>query len=580
MNRFTLVAAMVVVVFLSTSPAVAQDFVPVTDSMLQNPDPADWLMWRRTLNSWGYSPLDQIDRDNVDQLRLVWTRGLSEGIQEGTPLVYDGVMYFPNPADVVEAFDAATGDFKWRYQREWPDDLMDYLPVPSINRNLAIYGNVIIDTSADDYVFALDALTGELAWETLILDYQVNGAQQTSGPIIADGKIISGRGCEPEGGPDACIITAHDATTGEELWRTRTIPAPGEPGDETWGDVAFEDRWHVGTWMVPSYDPELGLIYIGTSVTSPAPKFALGGNEFDYLYHNSTLALNADTGEIEWYYQHLVDHWDLDHPFERLIVDTAVSPDASEVDWISPNIQPGETRRVLTGIPGKTGLVYTLDRETGEFLWARPTVTQTVIQNIDGETGEVMVNPEMLFTEVGQEMVVCPTTSGGKGFPAGAYSPLNNTMYYPLQNTCMSTTAIMDAPSLQSLYGIRNVAMIAPGSENIGTVQAISAETGRIVWKREQNAGAMSLITTGSGLLFGGDSNGRFRAFDQNTGEVLWETNLGSAVTGYPATFAVDGRQYVAISTGTSLVTGGLNRMAELQPSAANNIFVFALPER
>ena len=527
MNRFTLVAAMVVVVLLSTSPAVAQDFVPVTDSMLQNPDPADWLMWRRTLNSWGYSPLDQIDRDNVEQLRLVWTRGLSEGIQEGTPLVYDGVMYFPNPADVVEAFDAATGDFKWRYQREWPDDLMDYLPVPSINRNLAIYGNVIIDTSADDYVFALDALTGELAWETLILDYQVNAAQQTSGPIIADGKIISGRGCEPEGGPDACIITAHDATTGEELWRTRTIPAPGEPGDETWGDVAFEDRWHVGTWMVPSYDPELGLIYIGTSVTSPAPKFALGGNEFDYLYHNSTLALNADTGEIEWYYQHLVDHWDLDHPFERLIVDTAVSPDASEVDWISPNIQPGETRRVLTGIPGKTGLVYTLDRETGEFLWARPTVTQTVIQNIDGETGEVRVNPEMLFTEVGQEMVVCPTTSGGKGFPAGAYSPLNNTMYYPLQNTCMSTTAIMDAPSLESLYGIRNVAMIAPGSENIGTVQAISAETGRIVWKREQNAGAMSLITTGSGLLFGGDSNGRFRAFDQNTGEVLWETNLG-----------------------------------------------------
>ena len=578
MNRFTLVAAMVVAVLLSTSPAVAQDFVPVTDSMLQNPDPADWLMWRRTLNSWGYSPLDQIDRDNVDQLRLVWTRGLSEGIQEGTPLVYDGVMYFPNPADVIEALDAATGDFKWRYQREWPDDLMDYLPVPSINRNLAIYGNVIIDTSADDYVFALDALTGELAWETLILDYQVNAAQQTSGPIIADGKIISGRGCEPEGGPDACIITAHDATTGEELWRTRTIPAPGEPGDETWGDVAFEDRWHVGTWMVPSYDPELDLIYVGTSVTSPAPKFALGGNEFDYLYHNSTLALNADTGEIEWYYQHLVDHWDLDHPFERLIVDTAVSPDPSEVDWISPNVQPGETRRVLTGIPGKTGLVYTLDRETGEFLWARPTVTQTVIQDIDGETGEVMVNPEMLFTEVGQEMVVCPTTNGGKGFPAGAYSPLNNTMYYPLQNTCMSTTAIMDAPSLQSLYGIRNVAMIAPGSENIGTVQAISAETGRIVWKREQPAGAMSLITTGSGLLFGGDSNGRFRAFDQNTGEVLWETNLGSAVTGYPATFAVDGRQYVAISTGTSLVSGGLNRMAELQPSAANNIFVFALP--
>ena len=247
--------------------------------MLQNPDPADWLMWRRTLDSWGYSPLDQINRTNVGRLRMVWTRGLAPGIQEGTPLVHDGVMFMPNPLDVVQAIDAATGDLMWEYRRQLPADLGKFLPFPAINRNLAIYGNTIIDTSADDFVFALDATTGKLVVGDADPRLPEARAQQTSGPIIANGKVISGRGCEPKGGPDACVITAHDARTGKELWRTRTIPTPGEPGDETWGDVPFESRCHVGTWMVPSYDPELNLIYIGTSVTSPAPKFLLGGND-------------------------------------------------------------------------------------------------------------------------------------------------------------------------------------------------------------------------------------------------------------------------------------------------------------
>ena len=196
--------------------------------------------------------------------------------------------------------------------------------------------------------------------------------------------MYSGRSCDPRGGPHACVITAHDAATGEELWRTRLIPGPGEPGDETWGDVPFEERGHVGSWMVPSVDPELNLVYVGTSVTSPAPKFMLGGADLTHLYHNSTLALHGDTGEIVWHYQHMNDHWDLDHPFERLLVDTSVRPNAAAVSWINPRIEPGEERRVLTGIPGKTGIVYTLDRETGEFLWATPTITQNVVSGIDG----------------------------------------------------------------------------------------------------------------------------------------------------------------------------------------------------
>ena len=391
-------------------------FVPVTDAMLQAPAPEDWLMWRRTLDGWGYSPLDQIDTDNVGDLRLVWSRGLHPGSQQATPIAYGGVLYVPNPRDVIQAIDAATGDLIWEHRREVPEDIEDYVigVLAEINRSLAIYDRTIIDTSVDEHVFALDAVTGELAWETEILDYRTHPANQTSGPIIADGKVVSGRSCTPRGGPDACVIVAHDAATGEELWRRRTIPAPGEPGDETWGGVPFEERKHVGAWMVPSYDPALELVYIGTSVTSPAPKFFIGGADLAHLYHNSTLALDANSGEIRWYYQHLNDHWDLDHPYERLLVDTAVAPDPDHVSWINPRLRLGEVRQVLTGIPGKTGVVYTLDRATGEFLWATPTVTQNVISSIDGATGDVSENAELVFSSVGQDVLACPHAVGGK----------------------------------------------------------------------------------------------------------------------------------------------------------------------
>ncbi len=564
--------------FPTTAVAQSSDtFVPVTDAMLQEPDADDWLMWRRTLNGWGYSPLEQIDRDSVGDLQLVWSRGLADGSNQGTPLVYDGVMYMPNPGDTIQAIDAVSGDLRWEYRRSLPEDLYEHVTrgLSQINRNIAIYGTQIIDTSADDYVFALDATTGDLAWEQEILDYTTLPAHQSSGPIIANGKIISGRGCMPEAGPDACVITAHDAITGDELWRRRTIPAPGEPGDETWGGIPDEDRRHVGAWMVPSYDPVLNLIYIGTSVTSPAPKFLLGGVNNTHLYHNSTLALDADTGEIAWYYQHLNDHWDLDHPFERLLVDTAVAPAASAVSWINPRIQPGEERRVVTGIPGKTGIVYTLDRETGEFLWATPTVTQNVINSIDGATGAVAVNAEVVFTGEGQEVMACPTWHGGKDWEAGAYSPVTNTMYFPLRHTCGRMVATADV----GWYALTVRTQLTPGVRQLGTIQAISVETGETRWTHDQPAFPMSLVATGGGLIFGGDANGRFKALDQDTGEVLWEVNIGSPVTGFPVSYAVNGRQYVAVSTGRSLNTGALGRLTpELRPSTGNTLFVFALP--
>ena len=572
----------------------SNSFPPVTDAMLQDPAPSDWLMWRRTLDSWGYSPLAEVNRDNVDQLRMVWTRGLATGTGEITPLAYDGVLYVPQANDVIEAIDALTGDQIWDYGRDHPEGLYDYVGFNARNnRNVAIFDNLIINTSDDGFVFALDAQTGETVWETEVFDYKVNTGTHSAGPIIADGRVISGRSCRskptyPGGGPEACFVAAHDALTGVELWRRQLIPAPGEPGYETWGDVPYEQRQHVGSWMPASYDPELKLIIIGTSVTSPAPKFFLGGVEEDHLYHNSTLALELDTGEIRWYYQHLNDHWDLDHPFERLLVDTAVAPDPDEVEWINPNLEAGEVRKVITGIPGKTGVVYTLDRETGEFLWATPTVFQNVITNIDGVTGEVILNEEVIFRENEQIVFVCPHLLGGRDWEAGAYSPLTNNMYYGLRNNCadMMATADFETPrdnqlaneiisGQQAIYSLAARARLTPGEENSGTVRAINAETGRTEWLYEQRAGTVSYVATGGRLVFGGDVNGRFRAHDDETGEILWEINLGAEVVGYPISYAVDGKQYVAVNTGRGL--GGVGT-PEIRPSGGTNLFIFALP--
>ena len=568
----------------------AREFMPVTDAMLQDPAPADWPMWRRTLDGWGYSPLDQVNRDNVGELQMAWSRALPQGTQEVTPLAYGGVVYMPTLTDIIQALDATNGDLIWEYRRDLPDDVYEFVGGNARSmRNIAIYDRQIINISDDDYAYALDVETGDVVWETRIFDYQETPAGHSSGPIIADGRVISGRSCRPRGGPESCVLVAHDARTGEELWRRRTVPAPGEPGDETWGGVPYERRVHVGSWIPASYDPELRLIFQGTSVTSPAPKFMLGGVENTHLYHNSTLALDVETGEIRWFYQHLNDHWDLDHPFERLLVDTAVAPDPDAVSWINPRIQPGEVRRVVTGVPGKTGVVYTLDRETGEFLWATPTVSQNVINDIDGATGAVTENAEVTFTALGQEVLACPTWAGGKDWEAGAYSPLTNTMYMPLRNTCARMLATDDVRSERAraltaggqggleIYALAARHQITPGEDQLGTVYAVSAETGRTVWLHEQRAATMSVMATGGGLVFGGDVNGRFRALDQETGAVLWEINLGSPVVGFPITYAVDGRQYVAVNTGAG---GGINlRMTpELRPSVGSVLFVFALP--
>jgi alcohol dehydrogenase (cytochrome c) len=558
-------------------PAAAakdNDFVPVTDKMLQNPAAGDWLNWRRTPDGWAFSPLDQINKKNVAKLAQAWTAPMGSGPQEATPLVYRGVMYVPNRGDYIQAFDGKAGTLLWEYKRKFPEGMQG-----GTNRSMAIWGETLIDAGGDNQIYAVDARTGALVWETPVHEPKVR-AHATSGPLIANSKIITGRQCQPDATFEGCVITAHDAKTGKELWRTHTIPQPGEPGDETWGNVPMEQRWHVGTWMVPSFDPVLNKIYIGTSVTIPAAKFQLGGVDKQHLYHDSTLALDPASGKIVWYYQHLIDHWDLDHPFERILVDTKVAPKKGDVAWINPRIKAGERRKVVTGIPGKSGIVYTLDRETGEFLWARPTIFQNVVKNIDGATGKVTDDPERVYTHKDQTIMVCPGMNGGKNWPAGAYSPRTNAMYMPMQNQCMNATTEADGRDPKLVYGLKQEQILSPGATGQGTIWAISAETGEVLWKREQRAGVMSMVATGGGLVFGGDVAGNFTAYDEKTGEVLWQHNVGSPISGYPVVYAVGGKEYVAVTTGSSAVYNNGKRFApEVMPDKTDSaVFVFALP--
>ena len=364
MKRFCLLAnGIVLAVTLGVADANAQmtDFRPVTDEVLRNPSDADWLQWRRTYDGWAYSPLEQINRENVRSLQLVWSRALNPGQVELIPLVYAGVMYIPHPGGIVEAVDATTGDLIWQYRRDPPEGRGGQ----SGTRNIAIYDDKIFFAApSDGFLVALDARTGAVVWETLIEE----AARHSSGPIVVGGKVLTGRACSTgtaglEGG---CFIAAHDAQTGEELWRRFTIARPGEPGGDSWGGLPLEDRWHVSVWMPGTYDPELDLVYWGTGVPGPYTAIARGfGGEYqgDLLYSNSTLALNPGTGEIVWYYQHLPgDDLDMDHVHERILIDTTFEP-SDELEWYNP-AAAGEERKVLW-VAGKAGTQFVLDRETG-----------------------------------------------------------------------------------------------------------------------------------------------------------------------------------------------------------------------
>src|SRR5205823_4134488 len=350
-----------VIVAQAPPPAVPLPFTPVTQKMLENPSPEDWLMFSRTYDAQRYSPLKQIDKQNVGQLKMVFNFDMPAGSTETIPLVHDGVMYVTLPSGAVRALDAATGVTIWEYKRPGNGGR---------SKTLGIFQDLILYTSPDSYVVGIDARTGEMRWQS-----KVETRGNSSGPLVVDGKVISGGSCG--GNRNNCFISAHDALTGKELWRFYTTPAPGEPGDESWGGADVKNR-QASTWGLPgAYDPVRKMLYWGVANPMPDQRSARHNGNPDAvsrtapadLYSNSTIALNPDTGKLAWYYQHLPgDDWDMDINHEKTLIHTVLAPDPKHVKWINPAVRRNRERDVAI-TAGEGGGIWVNDRATGEFLW-------------------------------------------------------------------------------------------------------------------------------------------------------------------------------------------------------------------
>ncbi|NKB32473.1 MAG: PQQ-binding-like beta-propeller repeat protein [Pseudomonadales bacterium] len=562
------------------------DYESVTDEMLQNPSAEQWLSWRGTPRSWGYSPLDQIDTDNVGQLQLVWSWALDDtGAGQAAPLVRDGVMFVPGPRGVVQALDAATGDLFWEYRpgitpsidgtdreitaEELSDAAMAATAFAGVGRgvqkNLAIYGDMVFYATENASIRGLDARTGRLVWETQTADPAL-GYYYTAGPIVANGVLVTGiTGCGRYKDGN-CYFTGHDPQTGAELWRFETVAAPGTPGGDTWGDLPLHFRAGGDSWQAGSYDPDLNLVIMGTSQAKPWAR-AVRGTDGDALYTNSTIALNPSTGEMNWYYQHLPgETHDMDENFETVLIDI-------------------DGRDSLFKM-GKLGILWQLDRESGEIIRATDVGYQTIV-NVNPVNGNISYRDGMI-PRIGQQIDMCPSTSGFKSWRAMAYSPQTEAMYIPITLNCELATF---GPTEQVLGGggpgpVRRINYPHhDADENLGELLVMNIPDGDIKWRYRQRAPInTAALTTGGGLVFIGDWNRYYYAFDAETGDKLWQTRVTTSAQGFPMSYMIDGKQYIAmpVGVGGASWSGMLPRdlAPELvSPRNGNSIHVFALPD-
>ncbi|MBZ5558928.1 MAG: PQQ-dependent dehydrogenase, methanol/ethanol family [Acidobacteriia bacterium] len=514
-------------------PAVLRAYAAVDADRLAHPADGDWLMVRRTYDGWGYSPLDRITPANVARLQPVWSfsTGVTNG-HEAPPIVNNGVMFVATPGNQVIAINAKTGAILWRYKRPLPEDVV---LLHATSRGVGLYRDKVYFAAGEAVLVALNARTGEEVWTTKVAENKA-GYYMSVAPLVADGKVIVGA----SGGEMGIrgFVAAFDADSGKEVWRTYTVPAPGEPGSETWPNG---DQWKTGggpVWVTGTYDPETRLTFWGTGNGGPWMGDQRPG---DNLYTSSTIALDVATGAMKGHFQyHPNDSWDWDEVSPPILVDYQ---------------RNGRTIKGLIDL-ARDGYMWFLERTSGpiNFVEGRPYVKQNVFMSLDPKTGRPNVDPARQ-PGTGREAEFCPSHWGGKNWPPVAFSPKTRMVYVPAnENLC---TAMIGRPVTytagRGFTGMTNNLMIAPGADHIGEVQAWNVDTGARVWTHPF-AGSTNwgpILTTGGGLVFSGGTQDRlFRAFDAATGDVLWEFPTNSGIIGQPSSFSIDGKQYIAVQSG------------------------------
>ena len=529
-----------------TFPGTVANYTPVTEEMLLNPPAADWLMHYQNYAGWSHSPLKQINARNVHNLQLRWVWSMEDGErQQITPLVHDGVMFVSTVINnTVQALNAATGDLIW--ENRLGPRLENQ--VNATARAMALYGNQLFYPASDATMYALDARTGKVNWKFKMSNY---GRDKIGSVTIADGKLILGLGvCDEASLEDRCFIAAYDVKDGHQIWKFSTVAYTGEPGGDTWGNMANGERSGADAWIAGTYDPKLRLIYFGTG-QAKAGRHGIG----DKLFSNATIALDVDTGKLKWYHQSAPDEGlDLDEVYEKILVDN------------------GSQKLLLSA--GKPGILWKLDRTTGKFLDYVPMVFQNVFTSIDRKTGRGTYRPDILKPEPGTSRSSCPAQSGGHNWPAASYVPEDDVIIYPLMQICVT--------SQDDLIGNYE----APGSDgNMGRLSAYRVKDLKPVWTLQQRAPFLtSSMTTAGGVGFIGDWDRTFRAFDVKTGKTLWKTRLGTTAAGFPTTFTVNGEQFVAVPTGYNggspqVRPASMFAFERNRPVVGHAVYVFALPK-
>jgi alcohol dehydrogenase (cytochrome c) len=547
-----------------------ENYSPVTTDRLKNPEPGNWMHYRRTYDGQGYSPLDQINTSNVKSLTPVWTfsTGVVEG-HEAPPIINNGVMFVATPSGQVIALNAKTGDEYWRYKRQLPDDLFQLHPT---NRGVGLWQDKVYLATTDDHLVALDAKTGKVVWDTKVQDYK-KGQYLTLMPLIVDGKVIVG-GSGGEFGVRGYVV-AFDADTGKELWRTFTIPSPGEPGHETWTG----DDWKSGgapAWMTGTYDTETRTIYWGTGNAAPWPGETHPG---DNLYSTSVLALDPDSGKMKSHFQyHQNDSWDWDEVEAPMLVDLQ---------------RDGRSIKSLIH-PGRDAIFWVLERkEEGiKYVAGWPFVYTDVWKGIE-PSGRPIVDPAHK-PGIGKRVEFCPSLWGGKDWPSAAYSQKTGLVYVPAnENFCGGFTGEkVPLVAGQLWLGTKpeDIGLTPrPGATHFGELQAWDPATGKKAWSHnfpKSHLFGSVTATAGDLVLVGGTNDRMFRAFHAKTGELLWEQKTNSGIMGMPIAYEVDGTQYIAVQSGwgvdaqriqDALVTDGKVPGLENNVPQGGVVWVFAV---